>query len=76
MAPLLSVDEAAEVLGVLPSHLIRLLDANEIPSERVPGSQGRMVRRSDVVAFAEGRERRREGRRRMAAAIADAGLPY
>lgn len=76
MGPVLSVDEAAELLGVQPSHVNRLLDANEIPSERVPGSQDRTVRRSDVVAFAEGRAHRREGRRRIAAAIADAGLPY
>ncbi len=76
MGPVLSVDEASELLGVLPSHLIRLLDANEIPSEQALSGQIRTVQRSDVVAFAEGRERRREGRRRIVTAITDAGLPY
>ena len=68
--------EAAELLGLSRPFVARLLDDGEIPSERLPGSRHRRVRLADVLEFAERRDRRREGRRRIAEAVADAGLPY
>lgn len=68
--------ETAEVLGLSRPFVVRLLDAGEIPSERLPQSRHRRVRLADVVAFAERRDRRREGRRKIAEAVAVAGLPY
>lgn len=68
--------EAAELLGLSRPFVVRLLDEGEIPSERLPRSRHRRVRLSDVVAFQAKRERRKEGRRRIAAAVEEAGLPY
>ncbi|MGH8909924.1 MAG: helix-turn-helix domain-containing protein [Egibacteraceae bacterium] len=68
--------EAAEVLGLSPRFVIRLLDAGDIPSQRSPLSGHRRIRLTDVLAFAERRDRRREGRRQIGQAVADAGLPY
>lgn len=73
---MLTPAEAAELLGLSRPFVARLLDGGEIPSERLPDSRHRRIRLADVLAFAEGRERRREGRRRIADAVADAGLPY
>ena len=68
--------EVGELLGLSRPFVARLLDDGEIPSERLPGSRHRRVRLADVVAFAERRDRRRDGRRAAAEAIADADLPY
>jgi excisionase family DNA binding protein len=68
--------EAAELLGLSRPFVVRLLDQGEIPSERLPRSRHRRVLLSDVLAFQAGRERRRTGRQRIAAAVEDAGLPY
>ncbi|MFD3807587.1 excisionase family DNA-binding protein [Streptomyces sp. NPDC058619] len=58
--------EAAEVLGLSRPFTVRLLDSGDIPSDRPPGSRRRLVRLADVLAFPERRNRRREGRRRIA----------
>jgi excisionase family DNA binding protein len=68
--------EAAELLGLSRPFVVRLLDDGEIPSERLPRSRHRRVRLSDVLAFNARRNQRHEGRRRIADAITDAGLPY
>jgi len=68
--------EAAELLGLSRPFVVRLLDDGEIPSERLPRSRHRRVRLSDVLAYNSRRDQRREGRRRIADAVADAGLPY
>lgn len=73
---MLTPAEAAELLGLSRPFVARLLDEGEIPSERLPSSRHRRIRLADVLAFAERREQRREGRRRVADAVADAGLPY
>jgi excisionase family DNA binding protein len=73
---ILTPAEVAKLLGLSRPFVVRLLDAGDIPSERLPESQHRRVRLADVLAFAERRDRRREGRRRMGDAIAEAGLPY
>jgi excisionase family DNA binding protein len=73
---MLTPAEAAELLGLSRPFVARLLDDGEIPSERLPASRHRRIRLADVLAFAERREHRREGRRRIADAAADAGLPY
>lgn len=73
---MLTPAEAAELLGLSRPFVVRLLDEGEIPSERLPSSRHRRIRLADVLAFAERRERRREGRRRIADAVADADLPY
>ena len=73
---ILTPAEAAKLLGLSRPFVVRLLDDGEIPSQRLPQSQHRRVRLADVLAFAERRDRRREGRRRVGDAIAEAGLPY
>jgi len=68
--------EAAELLGLSRPFVVRLLDAGDLPSTHLPGSRHRVVRLADVLAFQERRDRRREGRRQIAEAIDEAGLPY
>jgi len=67
--------EAAELLGLSRPYVVRLLDQEEIPFERVPRSRHRRVRLSDVLAFQARREQRRTGRRCVADAIEASGLP-
>lgn len=73
---LLTPAEVAELLGLSRPFVVRLLDAGEIPSERLPGSQHRKVRLADVLAFQARRERRQAGRRAIADAVAEADPPY
>jgi excisionase family DNA binding protein len=73
---LLSPAETGELLGLSRPFVSRLLDAGEIPSERLPGSRHRRVRLSDVIAFQQRRESRRTGRRAIAEAAGHAGIPY
>lgn len=68
--------EAAELLGLSRPFVARLLDDGLIAAERLPGSRHRRVRLADVLAFAERRDHRREGRHRVAEAVADSDLPY
>lgn len=68
--------EVGELLGLSRPFIVRLLDAGEIPSERLPGSRHRLVRLADVLDFQARRERRRNGRRRIAAAVESTDLPY
>lgn len=68
--------EVGELLGLSRPFVARLLDAGEIPAEYLPGSRHRVVRLADVLEFAARRERRRAGRRRIAAAVEAADLPY
>jgi excisionase family DNA binding protein len=72
----LSPAEVAELLGLSRPFVVRLLDEGEIPSERLPRSRHRRVSLSDVLTFEARRQRRREGRRRIASAVEEAGLPY
>jgi len=72
----LSPAEAGELLGLSRPFVVRLLDAGEIPSEHLPDSKHRVVRLVDVLEFQARRERRREGRRRIADAVHAADLPY
>lgn len=72
----LSPTEAAELLGLSRPFVARLLDAGDIPSTNLPGSSHRVVRLSDVLAFQQQRERRREGRRQIAEALEGTDLPY
>ncbi|MEV6259522.1 helix-turn-helix domain-containing protein [Streptomyces sp. NPDC051784] len=71
----LSPTEAAELLGLSRPFVARLLDAGDIPSTNLPGSSHRVVRLSDVLAFQQRRERRREGRRQIAEALEGTDLP-
>ncbi|WP_322770470.1 helix-turn-helix domain-containing protein [Frankia sp. Cr1] len=72
----MSLAEAGELLGLSRPFVSRLLDAGEIPSERLPESRHRRVRLSDVLAFQQQRESRRAGRRIIAEAADAAGIPY
>lgn len=73
---MLTPAEVGELLGLSRPFVAGLLDQGETASERLPGSPHRRVRLADVVAFAERRDRRSEGDRRIADAVADADLPY
>jgi excisionase family DNA binding protein len=68
---MLTPAEAGELLGLSRPFTSRLLDAGEIPSERLPGSRHRPVRLSDVLAF----QARRESRRAVVEAADAAGIP-
>jgi excisionase family DNA binding protein len=68
--------EAGRLLGLSRPFVARLLDEGTLPSTHLPGSSHRVVRLQDVLAFAERRRRRSEGRRRIVDAIQDADLPY
>ncbi|MCU1453178.1 MAG: binding protein [Acidimicrobiales bacterium] len=73
---MLTPAEAAGLLGLSRPFVVRLLDDGTIPSERLTNSRHRRVLLADVLAFAARRERRREGRRRVGARAAEAGIPY
>jgi excisionase family DNA binding protein len=68
--------EAGDLLGLSRPYVARLLDRGDIPAEYLPDSRHRMVRLADVLEFQARRERRREGRRRIAEAIDSEDLPY
>lgn len=68
--------EVAELLGLSRPFVVRLLDEEEIASERLPGSRHRRVLLSDVLKFQARRDKRRTGRQRIAAAMEEADLPY
>jgi excisionase family DNA binding protein len=68
--------EAAELLGLSRPFVARLLERGDIPSELLPGSRHRRIRLEDVLAFQDRRERRAEGRRRIADIAATADIPY
>jgi excisionase family DNA binding protein len=73
---LLTPSEVAGLLGLSRPFVVRLLDAGDIPSERLPRSRHRKVRLADVLAFQVRRERRRQGREAIADAVTAAELPY
>jgi excisionase family DNA binding protein len=68
--------EAAELLGLSRPFVARLLERGDIPSELLPDSRHRRIKLEDVLAFQARRERRVEGRRRIADIAATADLPY
>jgi excisionase family DNA binding protein len=73
---LLTPAEAAELLGLSRPFVARLLERGEIPSEFLPESRHRRIKLEDVLAFQDRRERRAEGRSRIADTAAGADLPY
>jgi excisionase family DNA binding protein len=68
--------EAAELLGLSRPFVARLLERGDISSELLPESRHRRIRLEDVLEFQDRRERRSEGRRRIADIAATADLPY
>ena len=73
---LLTPAEVGDLLGLSRPYVARLLDQGLIPAEHLPDSRHRVVRLTDVLDFQARRERRREGRQRIAAAIEAEDLPY
>jgi len=73
---LLTPAEAGDLLGLSRPFVARLLDQGQIASEHLPDSRHRVVRLADVLEFQARRERRREGRRRIAETIESDDLPY
>ena len=61
-----SVRETRLCWGCRARSVVGLLDEGEIPSERLPRSRHGKVRLAGVLAFNARRERRGEGRRRVA----------
>jgi excisionase family DNA binding protein len=68
--------EAAELPGLSRPFVARLLERGDIPSELLPDSRHRRIKLADVLAFQDRRERRSEGRRRIADIATTADLPY
>jgi excisionase family DNA binding protein len=73
---LLTPAEVGELLGLSRPFVARLLDQGQIPSAHLPESRHRVVRLDDVLEFQSRRQRRREGRRRIADAVEAEDLPY
>jgi excisionase family DNA binding protein len=73
---LLTPAEVGELLGLSRPFVVRLIDNGNLPAEHLPDSKHRVVRLSDVLAFQARRDRRREGRQRIAETVKQAGLPY
>ncbi|MFL6115684.1 MAG: helix-turn-helix domain-containing protein [Catenulispora sp.] len=74
---LLSPNDVAGLLGLSRPFVARLLDEGKIASQQLAeGSSHRVVRLSDVEQFKARRERRAEGRRKLAEAAAEAGIEY
>jgi len=73
---MLTPTEAAELLGLSRPFVARLLERGDIPSELLPDSRHRRIKLEDVLAFQDRRERRSEGRRRIADIAATADLSY
>jgi excisionase family DNA binding protein len=73
---LLTPAEVGELLGLSRPFVARLLDHGLIASERLPDSRHRVVRLADVLEFQSRRDRRREGRRRIAGTVESEDLPY
>jgi excisionase family DNA binding protein len=73
---MLTPAEAAELLGLSRPFVARLLERGDIPSELLPESRHRRIKLEDVLAFQDRRERRSEGRSRIADIAATADLPY
>jgi excisionase family DNA binding protein len=48
---LLTVTEAAEMLGVSPATIRRAIDKGELPGFRVPGSRHRRVLRTEIERY-------------------------
>jgi len=67
--------EAAELLGLSRPFVARLIERGDIPSDLLPDSRHCRIRLEDVLAFQARRERRAEGRRRIADIAATADLP-
>lgn len=63
--------EAARVLGVTRQFVDRLIADGILACRRLPGSRHRRIRMADVLAVAEQRDRRRQGRRAIAAALGE-----
>lgn len=53
-----SVREAARILGIAQSTAVSLIANGEIQIRRIEGIRFPMVKRSDLLAFAEGRWKR------------------
>lgn len=73
---LLTPAEVGDLLGLSRPYVVRLLDQDQIVSEYLPDSRHRVVRLADVLEFQARRERRREGRRRIAETIESEDFPY
>jgi excisionase family DNA binding protein len=73
---MLTPTEAAELLGLSRPFVAKLLERGDIPSELLPESRHRRIKLEDVLTFQDRRERRSEGRSRIADIAATADLPY
>jgi len=49
-----TVDEAAGLLDVAPRIIRRHIDATRLPAQKTPGSLNHVIKRSDLVQWAEG----------------------
>lgn len=70
----LTTQEAADILGISRTYLVRLVDDAKIPA-RLVGTH-RRLRAADVLAYKAHREARLAGVDAIAAADAAAGVPY
>lgn len=70
----LTTQQAADLLGISRTFLVRLVDEGKVPAHRV--GTHRRLRAADVVAYQARRNARLEAVAEVAAADASAGVPY
>ncbi len=68
--------QAAKLLGVSRQFVDRLVDADVLPSRRLPNSSYRRIPVRAVIAHGAGRERKRAGITSIIDDAVSAGLPY
>jgi excisionase family DNA binding protein len=70
----LTTQEAADILGISRTYIVRLIDDDKLPA-RLVGTH-RRLRAADVLAYKARRDARLAGVDAIAAADAAAGVPY
>jgi len=70
----LTTQEAADLLGISRTYVVRLIDSGKLPAHLV--GTHRRLRAADVIAYMARRDARLAGVAAIATADAEAGVPY
>lgn len=68
--------EVGKSMGLSRLLVAKLIDSSDIEAQHLPDGSRPVVRSSEVLKCQQRRERRREGRRRIAEVIESEGLSY
>lgn len=72
---LLSPQEVADRLGFSRQHVVRLIQAGELPADKLPGSSYWQIPVGSVLAFEERREAARQHADDLTRSLDDLGAP-